>query len=67
MWQKISRIVILVLCLVGIGGFIYLDNIEELNSREMELSFYVGDEVIRAWKGEDAYYLFCRRMRMSLT
>lgn len=58
MWQKISRIVILVLCLVGIGGFIYLDNIEELNSGEMELSFYVGDEVIRVWKGEEAYYLF---------
>lgn len=58
MWQKIGRIVILVLCLVGIGGFIYLDNIEELNNREMELSFYVGDEVIRAWEGEDAYYLF---------
>lgn len=58
MWQRIGRIVILMLCLVGIGGFIYLDNIEELNSGEMELSFYVGDEVIRAWKGEDAYYLF---------
>ncbi len=58
MWQKIGRIVILVLCLVGIGGFIYLDNIEELNNGEMELSFYVGDEVIRAWEGEDAYYLF---------
>ena len=58
MWQKIGRIIILVLCLVGIGGFIYLDNIEELNSGEMELAFYVGDEVIRAWKGEEAYYLF---------
>ena len=58
MWQKIGRIVILVLCLVGIGGFIYLDNIEELNSGEMELSFYVGDEVICAWEGEEAYYLF---------
>lgn len=58
MWQKIGRIVILLLCLVGIGGFIYLDNIEELNSGEMELSFYVGDEVICAWEGEEAYYLF---------
>lgn len=58
MWQKIGRMVILLLCIMGIGGFIYLDNIEELNSGEMELSFYVGDEVIRAWKGEETYYLF---------
>ena len=58
MWQKISRIILIAICLTGIVGLLYLDNREEVNSDEMELSFYLEDEVIRAWKGEDAYYLF---------
>ncbi len=58
MGQKIGRIIIILLCLAGIGGFVYLDNMEEVNNAKMELSFYLGDEVVRAWEGEDAYYLF---------
>ena len=58
MWQKIGRIIIALLCLAGIGGFVYLDNIEEVNNAEIELSFYLGDEVIRAWECEDTCYLF---------
>ena len=58
MWQKIGRIILIAICLTGIVGLLYLDNREEVNSDEMELSFYLEDEVIRAWKGEDAYYLF---------
>ena len=58
MWQRISRIMVIAICLMGIVGLLYLDNREEVNSDEMELSFYLEDEVIRAWKGEDAYYLF---------
>ena len=58
MWQKIGRIIIIVLCFLGIDAFIYLDSIKQINNGEMELSFYVEDEVIRAWEGEDAYYLF---------
>ena len=58
MWQKISRMIVIAFCLAGIMGLLYLDNREEVNTGEKELSFYLGDEVIRAWKGEDAYYLF---------
>ena len=58
MGQKIGRIILILLCLAGIGGFVYLDNVKEVNNAKMELSFYLGDEVVRAWEGEDAYYLF---------
>lgn len=57
MGQKIGRIILILLCLTGVAGFIYLDTIEVRNE-DTKLSFYLEDEVIHAWEGEDAFYLF---------
>ncbi len=58
MWQKIARMILILLCMVGIAGFVYLDTSQYAENAKTELSFYLGEEIIRAWEGEDAYYLF---------
>lgn len=58
MRQTVGRIIVILMCIAVLVGFIYLDNRSNTHISGPELSFYLGDEIINAWKGEDKYYLF---------
>lgn len=59
---SIGKGIIIVICVLLLGGLVYRDSMSENNLSEqqtqIELSFMLGDNIINAWKGEDAYYLF---------
>lgn len=58
MRQAVGRIIVISMCIAALGGFIYMDNKSNTDVSVPELSFYLGDEIINAWKSEDKYYLF---------
>ncbi len=58
MRQTVGRIIVILVCTAVLGGFIYIDNESNNHVSGPVLSFYLGDEIINAWKGEDKYYLF---------
>ena len=49
---------LILICIILLGGLVYLDSVSEIESAKIELSFVLDDEIINAWKGEEAYYLF---------
>lgn len=49
---------LILICIILLGGLVYLDSVSEIESAKIELSFVLVDEIINAWKGEEAYYLF---------
>lgn len=58
MRQIVSKLILIMLCVAGLTGFIYIDNQDEMVNSEMELSFYLGEEVLYAWEDQGVYYLF---------
>lgn len=54
----IGKGIIIIICVVLLGGVVYLDSAKNGTEKQIELSFMLGNEIINAWKGEDAYYLF---------
>ncbi len=50
--------VLILLCILFLGGLIYIDSADEIAEVKIELSFSLKEEIIHAWQGEDAYYLF---------
>lgn len=50
--------IMILICVVALGGLIFVDSMDEIDRTEIELSFVLGEEIIDAWKGEDGYYLF---------
>lgn len=58
MRQIIGRILLIILCAIGVAGFVYMDSCDELQQRELEMSFTLGEEIIHAHKDEEMYYLF---------
>lgn len=58
MWQKTGRIILILLCITILAGFLFFDAYTTQENPSTELAFVLGDEVIYAWEGEDAYYLF---------
>lgn len=49
---------LILICIILLGGLVYLDSVSEIENAKIELSFVLDDEIINAWEGEDAYYLF---------
>lgn len=49
---------LILICIILLGGLVYLDSVSEIENAKIELSFVLDDEIINAWKGEEAYYLF---------
>ena len=49
---------LILICTILLGGLVYLDSVGEIETTKIELSFVLEDEIINAWEGEDAYYLF---------
>ena len=49
---------LILICTILLGGLVYLDSVSEIENAKIELSFVLDDEIINAWEGEDAYYLF---------
>lgn len=58
MRQIIGRIFLIILCISGIMGFVYIDSRDGMEQKELELSFYLGEEIIHAHKDKEMYYLF---------
>ena len=49
---------LILICIILLGGLVYLDSVSEIENAKIELSFVLDDEIINAWEGEEAYYLF---------
>ena len=49
---------LILICIILLGGLVYLDSVSEIENAKIELSFVLDDEIINEWEGEDAYYLF---------
>ncbi len=58
MRQVVGRVFLIILCIIGVAGFVYVDSCEELKQTELELSFTLGEEIIHAHKEGEMYYLF---------
>lgn len=58
MRKKTGRIILILLCVTILAGFVWLDNSVMQENSESELSFILDNEVIYAWEGEEAWYLF---------
>lgn len=58
MRQIVGRFFLIIVCIIGIMGFIYMDSHNEIEQQEMELSFYLGEEIINVWEDEGVNYLF---------
>ncbi len=55
---SIAKSLIIIICLIFLGGLVYVDSLNQIETNKIELSFVLEDEIINAWKGEDIYYLF---------
>ncbi len=58
MRQIVGRVFLVILCAIGVAGFVYMDSCDELQQTELELSFTLGEEIIHAHKDGEMYYLF---------
>ena len=58
MQRALGRVFLIILCAIGVAGFVYMDSCDELQQTELELSFTLGEEIIHAHKDEEMYYLF---------
>ena len=55
---SLGKCLIILLCVILLGGLVYMDSVSEIDTAEIELSFMLEDEIINAWQGEGVYYLF---------
>ena len=55
---SVRKILIILICMILLGGLVYIDSLSKIETNKIELSFELEDEIINAWQGEDAYYLF---------
>ena len=55
---SIGKSLIIIICVILLGGLVYVDSLSEIETNKIELSFVLEDEIINAWKGEETYYLF---------
>ena len=49
---------VILICIILLGGLVYMDSMGEIETAKVELSFALEDEIINAWQGEGVYYLF---------
>ena len=55
---SVGKGIVILICIMLLGGLVYIDNIGKVDEKGIELSFVLDDEIINAWKGEEAYYHF---------
>ena len=55
---SVGKGIVILICILFLGGLVYMDNIGKVDEKGIELSFVLEDEVINAWQGEGVYYLF---------
>lgn len=55
---SLGKWLIIFISVILLGGLVYIDSVNEIETAKIELSFGLEDEIINAWQGEDTYYLF---------
>ena len=55
---SVGKGIVILICIMLLGGLVYIDNIGKVDEKGIELSFVLEDEIINAWQGEGVYYLF---------